>query len=439
MNDQHPVELLQQLLRFDTTNPPGNEAACVTYIRDMLAEAGLATTLLARTPGRPNLIARLPGRGDAPPLLLQGHVDVVPVTNQHWRFPPFAAQIADGYVWGRGTLDMKGGVAMQVAALLRAASEQRPPPGDIVLAVLCDEEAGSVDGARFLVEEHRELFAGVRDALGEFGGFSLVFAGRRFYPIMLAEKQVCPVRVTLRGPGGHGASIMRGGAAAKLGRVLQTLDRRRLPVHITPIARLMIESLLTALPLPARALVGQVLNPALTGKVLDLLGAQGALLEPLVHNTVNATIVRGGGPNMNVIPSAITIDLDGRLLPGHAPAELLEELSTLLGPDTELEVLGYEPGPPVSGTRLFGMLAGILREADPQGHPMPLLLNGVTDARFFATLGIQTYGFLPMQLPPDFHFSATIHAADERIPVGAVAFGADAIYKALQRYSEEIF
>ncbi len=430
-----PLELLQSLLRFDTTNPPGNEAACVAHLGGLLRSAGLAPTIYARTPERPNLVARLPGQGRAAPLLLYGHVDVVTTANQTWQHPPFAAEIADGFVWGRGALDMKGGVAMLVAAFLRARAENTALPGDVILAIVSDEEAGGDFGARFLTEQHADLFSGVRYALGEFGGFTLHLGGRRFYPIMVAEKQMCWLKATVRGPGGHGSLPVRGGAMAHLSQLLWRLDRRRLPVHVTPAARLMIEGLAEAVPGVTGALLRQLLNPALTDRVLDLLGARGRVFDPLLHNTVSPTILRGSD-KVNVIPSEVTVELDGRLLPGFQPADLLVELRDVLGEAVALEVLRHDAGPLSPNLGLFPTLAGVLRGLDPAGVPVPLLLSGVTDGRFFARLGIQTYGFLPMQLPPDFSFVGTIHGADERLPVAAAAFGADAIFQVLQRFSD---
>lgn len=431
---QRPAELLQHLIRFDTSNPPGDEAACAMFVAGLLREAGVEPLLVARDPARPNVLARLPGRGAAAPLLLQGHLDVVGVAGQHWAHPPFAGVLADGFVWGRGALDMKGGVAMLLAAFLRAAHEGLHPPGDVLLALMSDEEAGSAYGARFLVEQRPELFAGVRYALGEFGGFTAYRGGRRFYPIMVAEKQCCVVRATVRGPGGHGASITEGTAAARLGALLTALAGARLPVHVTPVVRRMLEDILAALPVHQRAPFSQVLNPALSGRVLRLLGAQGRILEALLRNTVTPTVVRAGGPAINVVPSTATVDLDVRLLPGFTPADALAELRPLIGPEVELEALSFEPGPAQVDMGLFGTLAGILREADPGGAPTPLMIHGVTDARFFAQLGIQTYGFLPMQLPEGFSFWETLHAADERIPAEAVSFGAGAIFQALRRF-----
>ncbi len=432
---QRPVELLRALLRFDTTNPPGNEAACIYYLRDVLAAAGIESTLLARNPARPNLLARLKGRGVAPALLLQGHVDVVTTAHQEWTHPPFAAEVAEGFMWGRGALDMKGGVAMMVAAFLRAHAVGANLPGDVVLCIVSDEEAGGNDGARFLTEQHAEQFAGVRYALGELGGFTLVLGGRRFYPIMVAEKQACVVLATVRGPGGHASIPRRGVATAKLGRLLTVLDTQRLPVHVTPTARLMIETLAASLPAPISEILPQLLDPEKTDALLDAFGEATANFDPLLHSTAVPTIVRGGEKN-NVIPSELSVEIDGRILPGFTAGHFLEELRVLAGPDVEFTVKLHDPNPATPDLTLFETLAGILREADPEGTPIPLLFPAVTDGRFFSRLGIQTYGFLPMKLPDDWNFIESIHAADERIPIDALAFGTDAVYEALQRVGD---
>jgi acetylornithine deacetylase/succinyl-diaminopimelate desuccinylase-like protein len=430
---EHPVQLLQRLLRFDTTNPPGRERACIEWLDTVLRGAGLESRIVAADPERPNLVARLRGEGVAAPLLLQGHVDVVSTSGQRWAHPPFEGVLADGCIWGRGALDMKSGVAMMVAAVLRVAAGGRRPAGDIVVALLSDEEAGGDLGARVLVERHAHLLDGVRYAIGEFGGFSMEIAGRRFYPIQIAEKQVCWMRATVRGPAGHGSLPLRGGAVAKLARLLRTLDRRRLPVHVTDVPRQMLQTIAAELPAPAAAAIRGLLNPRLTDGLLRVLGESGRAFDPLLHNTLNATIVRAGD-QVNVVPSEATVDLDGRLLPGFAPDALLAELRSLIGTQVELEVVRYEPGSGEPDLTLFGLLSDVLRERDPHGTPVPMLLPGITDARIFAKLGIQTYGFLPMQLPPDLRFLQLLHAADERLPAEAIEFGTDAIRAVVERY-----
>jgi acetylornithine deacetylase/succinyl-diaminopimelate desuccinylase-like protein len=427
-----PVELLQALIRCDTTNPPGNEGACIDVIRPLLEDAGVETRIYARDPARPNLVARLPGKGSGRPLLLQGHVDVVTTAGQAWTRPPFGGELVDGFVWGRGAVDMKGGVAMLVSAFLRAARGEIEPAGDLLLVVLADEEAGGDFGAKFLAEEHPELFDGIRYGLGEFGGFTLEMAGRRFYPIQVAEKQICWLKATIRGTGGHGAMINRGGTMARLGRFLTDLDTRRLPVHVTPVAREMLERIAAELPEPHGEQMRALLRPELTDEVLAALGPAARTTEPLLRNTVTATIVRAS-EKINVVPAEVEVELDGRALPGFGPDDLIGELQEVVGDDVELELVRHDPGPPEPDLELFETLAEVLRELEPGATPVPLLQIGVTDARFFSRLGVQTYGFLPMQLPEGFDFLPLLHSADERVPAAAIDFGVEAISRVFER------
>ncbi|HEV2654248.1 MAG TPA: M20/M25/M40 family metallo-hydrolase, partial [Ktedonobacteraceae bacterium] len=388
---QRPVELLQRLIRFNTTNPPGNEAECIHYIDTLLTEAGFQTTIIANDPARPNLIARLAGQGDARPLLLQGHIDVVTTEKQAWQQPPFEGKIVDNYLWGRGTLDMKGGVAMMLAALLRAKAEGTTLPGDVVLTLLSDEEAGGDNGAKFLIEHHAELFNDIRYALGEFGGFSITISGKKFYAIQVLEKQVCWMKVTLSGPGGHASLPMRNGATAKLGRLLQQLNQHRLPVHIIETTHQMLQTISATIGGPTGEQFGQLLDPTRTDATLDALSEQRQIIDPILHNTVNVTIIRGGN-QINVIPSEIVLEMDGRLLPGYTPDDMLTELRAILTDEAEIEIVRHDQGRAQPDMGLFDTLATVLREADPGSVPIPFLTPVVTDGRFFSRLGIQTYG-----------------------------------------------
>lgn len=434
---QRTAEILQTLVRFDTTNPPGNEAACIAYINDLLVEAGFQTTLLAKDPLRPNLVARLQGSGDAPALVLQGHVDVVTTANQTWSHPPFEGKVIDGWLWGRGALDMKGDVTMMLAAVLRAKAEGLVPAGDIILTIMADEEAGSDHGARFLVEQHPEQFEGAVYAIGEGGGSSQTIFGRRYYLIAVAEKQVCWMRAALTGPGGHGSTPLRGGAMAKLGRLLSTLDSHRLPVHVTPVMEQMIAGLAEAAPSPQDELLRLLLDPERTDAALDELSALGVpqarTLDALLHNTANVTVVRGGDKT-NVIPSRIDLEIDGRLLPGFTPADYEAELRALLGHDFTLDVLRHDPGRAEPDLSLFPLLQTLIKEADPEGVPIPAMVGGFTDGRMFARLGIQNYGWMPLKLPADFNSGPTVHGANERVPLAAIEFGTGVLYSLLQRY-----
>ncbi len=434
---QRPAELLQNLIRFDTTNPPGNEAQCVAYINSLLTSAGIQTEILAREPARPNLLARLAGRGEAPPLLLYAHIDVVSTANQPWQAPPFEGRAAEGLVWGRGALDDKGGAAMSLCAFLHAWAEGLVPPGDVILAMLCDEESGGDLGAKFLVEDHAGRFAGVRYALGEVGGFTFYVAGQKFYPIMVAEKRFCVIKATVRGPAVHAAAtVVHGGAAARLGALLTRLDKARLPVHVIPPVQQMIETMSSNLPFPASLVLRQLVNPILADRVLDLLGRSGQNLYPLLHNSYNVSQIQGG-EQIAGTPAQISTGIFTMLLPGYQPEDFMAELRPITGDEVELEVAAAgEPGPERPDMGLFPTLSAILREADPEGVPVPLVLTTPTDARTFARLGIQTYGFQPMNLPPEINIATLSHGANERIPVEALEFGTSAIYKALQWFGK---
>lgn len=430
---KRPAELLQNLIRFNTTNPPGNEAPCIAYITGLLKEAGIQATILSKSKERTNVIARLKGEGKAPPLLLYGHVDVVTTEGQKWQHPPFEAQILDGFLWGRGALDMKSGVAMMLAAILKAKAEKVSLPGDVIFCAVADEEAGGNYGSRFLVDEHPDLFKDVKYAFGEFGGFNMSMGGKRIYPIMVAEKQCCWMKISFNGRGGHGSMPVHHQSMAKLSRALDILDCNRLPYHLTPAARLMITRIANAIGGFSGLAVRSLTSPLLADMIISILGERGNIFAPLLHNTISPTMLQASD-KINVIPAEVALGLDGRLLPGFTPQDMKNEMHALLGSDYDLEVVEFDPGPSAPEMGMFDTLAAVLKDLDPQGIAVPYMLSGVTDARFFTKLGIQTYGFTPLQLADDLNFIATVHAADERVPVTSLDFGVQAIFKALQKF-----
>ncbi|MGP3983827.1 M20/M25/M40 family metallo-hydrolase [Streptomyces sp. KR80] len=430
-----PVGIAQRLIRFETVNPPGDEAACVEWVRDLLDAAGLETRLLALDPRRPNLIARLPGRGLVPPLLLHAHVDVVPVAGQDWSRPPFGGELVDGEVWGRGAVDMKGQLAMMLAALLRLRAAGTPPAGDVILAVVADEEAGSGAGARFLVERHPELFNGVRYAVGEDGGAELGLGRQvRLHPIVVAEKRAAWVRATLHGTGGH-ASRAAGpaGAAHKLQRLLTAIDGGGLDTQLTPVVDRMLQELAGALPQPVSGRIAAFRADPDDPSALDGIDETDArYLRSLVRHTVNATVIRGGTAT-NVLPASIEVELDGRLLPGDFTTdEFLGALRARTGCEMGLELLVEgELMPPPRLDGFYDRLAGILRAKDPEGVPVPMVTTASTDARLFPRLGIQCYGWLPLLHDPGTSYRGRLHCADERIAASALEFGADCFHELL--------
>jgi acetylornithine deacetylase/succinyl-diaminopimelate desuccinylase-like protein len=430
------VELTQQLVRFDTTNPPGNEAGCLKHLADLLTGAGLDCRLLGPTADRPNLIARLPGRNSAPPLLLHGHLDVVPVAGQRWSRPPFEAELADGCVWGRGTVDMKGGVAMMVGALLRMIAAGEQPAGTVLLALVSDEEAGSQTGAHYLVREHPELFDGVRYGIGEDGGASIGLGGRRLHPIVVAEKRACWVRVTLRGPGGHASRVAPDASPIRqLNRLLTAVAGGGLGVQPTAALRRMLAEL-GAAATPELAAIYQALaaDPTDLAPLAGLPERDSLYLRSVLQHSVNATVVRAGS-KVNVLPSEVIVDLDGRLLPGAGSADFIAALRALVPDELETELLVEgEPLPEPEFGPMYELLADVLRRADPDGVPVPMIMSASTDSRLFPQLGISCYGWLPMLFSDGVNYRDLMHSADERIPVEALQFGESCFYDLVRRY-----
>lgn len=421
------VSRLQALLRIDTTNPPGNEAAAAELLAGYLRDEGFEPTLLEGAPGRPCVIARLAGRGERGPLLLQGHMDVVPADPTEWTHPPFSGVIADGCVWGRGALDMKGALIMQLTALILAKRAGLRPAGDIIFSAVPDEEMGGFLGAGFLVEQHPELVR-AEVSLSEVGGFTMFVGERRFYPIQVTEKVGCRIELTVRGASGHGSQPIRDGAMAKAGHVLERLTRQRLPMHVLPAVESFIRALAEAQP----ALLG-LLDPERVDGVLAELGPQARMWEALLHNTAVPTIIQGGIKS-NVIPGSVSITVDGRMLPGQDPEAFVAEVRALLGDDVEIEHRSLPSLTEAPVDAFFQGLVEIIDELEPGAVAVPTLVSGITDARHFARLGTPTYGFAPVQLRPGMAFWELFHSADERIPIEGLTFGIKAIYRVIERY-----
>ncbi len=430
------VDLLRQLIRFDTSNPPGQERECAIWLHSLLEGHGIESRILASdaAPDRPSVVARVEGSGSAPPLLLQGHIDVVGVQGQTWSHDPFSADIADGCVWGRGAVDMKGGLAMMLHAILKMKQDAFTPPGDIVLAAVADEEMGGVHGAKFLVAEHPELFEGARHALGEVGGFTTYIRGKRFYPVMVAEKHICRLRVTFRGLGGHGSQIHSGTAMSKAASALHRLERHKPRYRVVDAAREMTRGLAAHLPFPANAVMRLAMHQPTIGIALKLMGGKNArMFEPMLRNVINPTIIEGGRQE-NAVPAEVSLLLDCRLLPGSGRSDLVREVREIVGEEPEIEVARYDTGPSTVDMSLMPFLSAILERSDPGSKAIPFMVAGGTDAKWFETIGIETYGFTPMRLPPDLNFTALFHGADERIPIDALEFGASLMYEAITTY-----
>lgn len=431
------VSLLTDLIRIDTTNPPGNESAAIELIREVLVSHGIDVEIHALDPARPCLVARVPGNGSAPPLLIQGHLDVVGVEDQDWQHDPFSGSVIDGWIWGRGALDMKGPISMMIEAMIRTAAGPTPA-GDVVLCLVPDEEDGGECGAGFLVSEHPELFDGVEYALGEFGGFPFVFDGVRFAPVQVSERVGVSFELTFRGEPGHGSMPRRGGSMARLGACLTALDEKAMPTHVTGPTRLMLEAMAPHVSRFTRVALRAVLDQRTQGPAIAALRTRLGVMDSLLRNTVSPTVVSGGN-NDNVIPATTHLRLDGRMLPGRSLVEFRDELVAIVGEDVEITYVGSPTGEsPDPDLGLFELLASELRVMDPDLIPIPYMSPAVTDARWFSRLGIQTYGFTPMLLPDGFAFQETVHGANERIPVDVLRPGADTLVRVFSNYGRPI-
>jgi acetylornithine deacetylase/succinyl-diaminopimelate desuccinylase-like protein len=422
------VELLRALLRFDTTNPPGNEAECVEFLADTLRGAGVEPEVLTAAPGRANLVARLPGGdGGAAPLLLNGHVDVVAAEAGRWRHPPFAGEVHDGVIWGRGAVDMKQMVAMSVATVGLLARLGVPLARELKLAAVADEEAGCAAGSAWLVDHHPEVVR-AGHAIGEVGGATFYLGGRPFYPVQVAEKGIAWLRASASGSTGHGSIPRDDNAVVRLSEFLARVGRRKLPLHASPEVRRFLEGLADLQGRAGRAALPLLLRPRWSELVLRR-GVRdpgmARLLSALLRNTASPTVVHAGS-KVNVIPGRAEAELDGRIAVGSSEAELLAELRELAGPGIELELLAPSLPPTVTppGDQLFGLLAEVVAEHHPGAVAVPTVTPGFTDAKFWSALGTACYGFAPVRLEPgDPDFAAMFHADNERIPVAGLAAG----------------
>jgi acetylornithine deacetylase/succinyl-diaminopimelate desuccinylase-like protein len=417
------VELCSDLIRIDTSNTGDpatvqGEREAAEYVAGKLAEVGYECEVLdSGAPGRTNVFTRLkgadPSRGA---LLVHGHLDVVPAEPSEWSVHPFSGAVQDGYVWGRGAVDMKDMVAMTIAVARQFKREGFVPPRDIVFAFLADEEAGGSYGSHWLTKNRPDLFEGCTEAVGEVGGFSLTLAeDQRVYLIETAEKGMAWMRLRAKGRPGHGSFLHDDNAVTILAEAVARLGNHRFPLVMTDTVRAFAQQVraLTGLEFPDSDIEGAF---AKLGPVARMVGAT-------VRDTANPTML-SAGYKANVIPSTAEATVDCRVLPGRRDA-FLKEVDALLGPDVEREWIQDLPaletefeGP------LVDAMAAALRTEDPTAKTVPYMLSGGTDAKAFVELGMRCFGFAPLRLPPDLDFASLFHGIDERVPVDALRFGA---------------
>lgn len=429
---------LQALIQLDTSNPPGNESLVVSYLADVLRSEGLQPTILEKVPGRANLIARLRGRGEAAPLLLMAHTDVVPAAVEQWEQPPFGGIIDDGFLWGRGALDMKCMLAYELVVLLNLNRIKAPLTRDVIFAATADEEGFGSNrcGMAFVAQEYPELVQ-AEFALNELGGMTLWFGHLPVYPIIVGEKGACQMRMCATGKPAHASTPASNTAVAKLCVALSRLDRFGLPIHCHQIARMAMRKV-------ARAYLPNCLS------WLDRLITRVSLLPPaqqkiksnpmyrplyeVMHNTAMPTLLQAG-TKFNVLPAQAEATLNGRYLPGVTRDEFYQEVATILGEDVTLELAGCStPLEFPFRTRLFEKICTTVEALHPGSTAIPWIMSGGTDAAHVARLGATVYGFSPVRFEQGFNWQELIHGDNERIPMNGMSFGVVALWEVVNSF-----
>ncbi|GAA1773356.1 M20/M25/M40 family metallo-hydrolase [Nocardioides hankookensis] len=418
------VELCRELIRIDTSNygsdeGPGERKAA-EYVATLLDEVGIDSRLYESDAGRTSVVAQWGGSSSGTAaerggLLLHGHLDVVPAAAEDWQVDPFSGEVQDGYVWGRGAVDMKDFDAMLLSVVRARQRAGRVPERPITLCFTADEEAGGHLGAQVLVEQHAEELEGCTEAVGEVGGFSATVRGRRVYLIEAAEKGMAWMRLTARGRAGHGSMINGENAVTSLASAAARIGAYDWPVRLTPAMRTLLASI--------GELAGTEATPENAEALVQEFGGAARMMGAVIRNTCNPTML-GAGYKVNVIPTEATAHVDGRFLPGFED-EFFATLAELVGDDISIDYVSNQPPweTPYDGDLVDAMTRSILAE-DDEAIVAPYLMSGGTDAKHFRKLGMRSYGFAPLRLPADLDFTALFHGVDERVPVDALEFGA---------------
>jgi len=421
--------ILQKLVRFRTINPPGNEKPAAKYLAEVLRAEGLEPELIEGAPGRTNLLCRLKGTGEKAPLQLDGHLDVVDAIEDQWRYPPFSGDVAEGCIWGRGTVDMKQMVTMNLISIILFRRLGTKFKRDIIFTAVADEETGGTWGAKYLVDNHADKI-NAEYCLGEIGGFSVRVADKTFYPVQVAEKGICWFELVARGDGGHGSIPAPQAAVVRLSEAILKLAQHGLPFHSSPLADEILTRISDHQPFPNNVVSRILLNSRVSDRMLDkLVPDQGlsATIGAMLRNTANPTVVRAGDKT-NVVPSIAVAHIDGRILPGQTSESFLAEVRDLIGPGFEIKVL-TELKPTVADPRdpIMTSIERIIQKHDPGAVVIPMMISATTNGAHYATLGTKYFGFSPVKFRDNDSFVAMFHGCNERIPIDGFRFGVRAL------------
>ena len=422
------ISICQEMIRIPSVNfgeGVGDERAIAAYVVAKLSEVGIESELIVTGENRVNVVAKIEGRDSSRPgLVVHGHLDVVPANAEDWSVDPFGGVIKDGYLWGRGAVDMKDMDAMIIATARAWKRANYQPPRNILLVFFADEEAGSEFGSRYLVKHRPEIFEGYSEAISEVGGFSVtITGGHRLYFIEGAQKGIDWLQLKAKGQAGHGSFINPKNAVTKLAEAVARIGSYEWPQRETKTGAKFWSKI--------AELTGETYDPKDTRPLLKHIGGAARMLGATVQNTANPTMLNAGY-KANVIPQHATAVIDGRFLPGFED-ELLDTISKLAGEEIEIEVLVRDKALEVDfeGPLVEAMKAS-LAKFEPEGIPVPYLMSGGTDNKALSDLGIIGYGFSPVKLPPDLDFFALFHGVDERIPIEGLKFGVKVLNEFLQ-------
>lgn len=436
------VELFRALLRLDTTNPPGNESLAADLIAQTVREDGLEPWLVESSPGRANVVVRLPATvpeaDRKPPLLLAGHTDVVPANAADWTHDPFGAAIADGYIWGRGAVDMKNMVTMSVMTAKILARNNGERERDLIVACVADEEEGCTHGSKFLVEEHPDRVR-AEYMIGEVGGFFQQIGGVTYMPIQVAEKGKVRLRMSASGPPGHGSIPHEANSLVRLARAIAKIGEGPLPHHKTRVVERFLTRIGQTQPFPASVALPRLLSPTLEPLVARLLPDDTTRrnFAAMLHNTVSPTMVHGSDKD-NVIAAESWCELDGRTVPGQTAEDLVRELrERVADPGIAFDVSSSTPAVELEDpdTPLYRLMTAVVGEHAPEVVVLPYMMMGYSDAQYFSRLGAKCYGFSPLRIDdPEVKFSELFHGIDERASVDGFKWGQRVLYDVVERF-----
>ena len=441
--EQEITDFLADLIRIDTTNPPGNETKAANFLAQYLAKDGFKSEIFESGPSRGSIITRLKGTGEKPSLLLLSHLDVVAANPKEWTVDPFGGIVKDGYVYGRGAIDMKGMIAVEVLTLKLLKRNRVPLKGDVVLAATADEEKGGEEGAGYLVRQHRDKIW-CPYVLNEGGGLAIPQKKGNVFPVQTAEKGILWFKVKAKGKPGHGSTPnLADNAILRINKVIDKIASYQPETMYVPTLRQFLAENAKFNPELNETFSRLLGNPAQSDQILDELAktdkALAEEIRPRTKTTVTPTIIQGGVKE-NIIPSECEVVFDCRVLPGQSVTQTLDLIKSLLT-DVGMDKLSFEiiqmhdGSESTTQTPLYNAITSVLREFEPNCGVTPSLMTGGTDSRFFRETGSVCYGFHPMRPDePNDELEKRMHGIDERITVENLVFGTSVFYETVKRF-----